>query len=432
MKNSTKTFQRYESNVRSYSRSYPCIFSAAEGALLHDTEGQRYIDFLAGCGSLNYGHNHPMLKEALLNYVQSNGITLGLDMHTEVKESFLRSMHEIVLEPAGLDHVIQFTGPTGTNAVEAAFKLARKVTQRTNIISFTNGFHGVSMGALAATGNSYHRAAAGIPLHGTTSMPFDGYFGRDIDTMEYFERMISDPSSGVDHPAAVIVETVQGEGGLKSAGYEWLRKLQVICKQRDILLIVDDIQAGCGRTGNFLSFTEAGIDPDIVTLSKSLSGYGLPLSVVLIRRSLDKWLPGEHNGTFRGNNHAFVTATAALEHFWRDTEFTSTLQKTSIHLDQRLQTLFEQYPHDLIEIRGRGMMRGLVCKEPSRAADITNAAFKNGLIIERSGAHDEVIKFLLPLTISAALLDEGMDMLEHAFSSNITLKSSRQAVQAVA
>jgi len=420
-------FDEFESSVQSYARSYPSIFDVARGAQIWDTSGRRYLDFLAGCGSLNYGHNNPILKQALTQYIQRDAITHGLDMHTVAKERFLEAIRDIVLRPRGLDHVVQFCGPTGTNAVEAALKLARKVTGRTNVISFTNGFHGVSMGALAATGNQYHRAAAGIPLQGITTMPFDGYFGDQVDTIAMIDRLLDDPSSGVDQPAAVIVETVQGEGGINTASVNWLVRLQGLCHEHGILLIVDDIQAGCGRTGSFFSFDLAGITPDIITLSKSLSGYGLPMAAVLIKRSLDVWKPGEHNGTFRGNNHAFVTATAALEHYWRSHEFADTLRIKSDHLDARLHSMLERFTPDLSMLRGRGMMRGLVCADPRQAAAITSAVFDEGLIIERSGGNDEVIKFLMPLTIEQAQMDEGLDILAHAMSRVFGLGSYQKA-----
>jgi diaminobutyrate-2-oxoglutarate transaminase len=408
-------FSEHESQVQSYARAFPCIFDHAQGAEMWDVEGRRYLDFLAGCGALNYGHNNPVLKEALLKYIERDAITHSLDLHTAAKQQFMEAMRDIILEPRGLDYVMQFTGPTGTNAVEAALKIARKVTGRTNIVCFTNGFHGVSMGALAATGNKYHRGAAGIPLSGTTVMPYEGYFGGELDTVTYLDRMLSDPSSGIEKPAAVIVEAVQGEGGLKAATITWLRCLQTICQAQGILLILDDIQAGCGRTGKFFSFEEAGLYPDIVTLSKALSGYGLPLAVVLLKRELDKWKPGEHNGTFRGNNHAFVTATAALEQYWRTETFAQEVSKKGERLGQRLQGFVKRFWPNLVEVRGRGMMRGLRCADPARAAAVTAKAFEDGLILERSGPFDEVIKFLMPLTISQAHMDEGLNILEQAF-----------------
>jgi diaminobutyrate-2-oxoglutarate transaminase len=415
--NDTEIFTRHESNVRSYARSFSAIFTYARGTELRDVQGRRYLDFLAGAGSLNYGHNNPLFKDALIDYISQDGITHSLDLHTVAKENFLVAMHDIILAPRGLgDYVMQFTGPTGTNAVEAALKLARKATGRSNVIYFTNGFHGVSMGALAVTGNSYLRAAAGVPLHNTTAMPFDGYFGEGVDTIAHLEKVLADPSSGTETPAAVILETVQGEGGLNVSRIDWLKRLEALCNKRGIVLIVDDIQAGVGRTGTFFSFEPAGIKPDIITLSKSLSGYGLPLSLVVLKRSLDVWKPAEHNGTFRGNNHAFVTATAAIEHYWSTDAFAREIQAKGEHLRRRLQAMVERFAPDLIEVKGRGMMIGVVCADPKRAAAVTAEAYREGLIIERAGPEDEVIKCMMPLTTTYAELDEGMDILERAMA----------------
>jgi diaminobutyrate-2-oxoglutarate transaminase len=409
-----RVFESLESSVQSYARAFPCTLERAVGAELFDVDGNRYIDFLAGAGSLNYGHNNAALKTALIDYISRDGIAHSLDLHTAAKKRFLEAMRDIVFKPRDLDYVVQFTGPTGTNAVEAALKIARKATGRTNVISFTNGFHGVSTGALAATGNSHHRKAAGVPLFGTTVMPFDGYFGPDIDTIDYLDRMIKDPSSGIDFPAAVIVETVQGEGGINTARTDWLIRLQDLCRSNGILLIVDDIQAGCGRTGTFFSFEPAGLKPDIVTLSKSLSGYGLPFAVTLIRRDLDVWSPGEHNGTFRGNNHAFVTATAMLELYWQTDDFTKEVDTKSRILNGRLRNFVDRFFPGIIDVRGRGMMKGLACSDPQSAEAATRKAFESGLIIERSGPKDEVIKLLMPLTISDSVMNEGLDILERS------------------
>src|SRR5215468_9688706 len=389
----TEVFTRLESNVRSYARSFNAVFTYARGTELRDTKGRRYLDFLAGAGSLNYGHNNPVFKQALVAYIMQDGITRGLG-----------------------DYVMQFTGPTGTNAVEAALKIARKATGRTNVIYFSNGFHGVSMGALAVTGNSYLRAAAGVPIANTTAMPFDGYFGEGVDTIAHLEKVLSDPSSGMETPAAVILETVQGEGGLNVARIDWLKRLEALCNKRGIVLIVDDIQAGVGRTGTFFSFEPAGIKPDIITLSKSLSGYGLPLSLVVLKRSIDVWKPGEHNGTFRGNCHAFVTATAAIEQYWSTDAFAKEIMAKGEHLRARLQGMVDRFAGDVVEVKGRGMMIGVRCADAKRAAAVTARAYQNGLIIERPGPEDEAIKCMMPLTTTYAELDEGMDILEQAMA----------------
>ncbi|WP_461516439.1 diaminobutyrate--2-oxoglutarate transaminase [Porticoccus sp.] len=409
-----KIFEEIESEVQSYARSFPRVFNKAQGEFLYDEEGNQYLDFLAGAGTLNYGHNNPVFKEKLLDYIHQDGITHGLDLHTRAKGEFLESFNEKILKPRNLEYVMQFTGPTGTNAVEAALKLARNITGRENIIAFTNGFHGVSLGSLAATGNSHHRGAAGVSLSGTSRMPYDGYLGDHIDTTLYLDKVLTDSSSGIDKPAAVIVETVQGEGGINAASFEWLQNLEKVCRKHDVLLIVDDIQAGCGRTGTYFSFEEAGIYPDIVTMSKSLGGYGLPFAVVLIRPDLDHWKPGEHNGTFRGNNFAFVTAKAAIDHYWSDTQFSEMVKKKGEYVSQRLNTIVDQYGDGNFTTRGRGMFQGINCVNGELAGKITHEAFKQGLIIETSGADDQVVKLLCPLVIRDDNLERGIDILETA------------------
>lgn len=415
-----RTFDRLESEVRGYIRSFPTIFTKAQNAVLTDEGGNQYIDFLAGAGSLNYGHNNPVLKQAIVDYLATDGIIHGLDMATSAKQQFLRTFEERILKPRKMQYKMQFTGPTGTNAVEAAIKLARNVTGRENIISFTNGFHGVTLGSLALTGNRKFRDAAGVSLNNVHRAPYSGYFGMNIDTIAMLDKLIADPSSGVDHPAAVIVECVQGEGGLNVAGLNWLKKLEQLCHRHDILLIVDDIQAGCGRTGTFFSFEPAGINPDIITLSKSLSGFGLPMAVALIKPEHDVWKPGQHNGTFRGNNMAFVTATAALNHYWSDGKFQASIEKKAQTIAHYLDKLVKNYPAAEMTRRGRGLMQGLAFKDPALADRVTTLAFQNGLIIETSGGHDEVVKLLTPLTIEPEKLLAGLDILEQAVADAVS------------
>ena len=285
-----------ESEVRSYCRGWPTVMDTAQGSWVTDVDGRRYLDFFGGAGALNYGHNNPALKQALIDYLTADKIVHSLDMATVAKTDFLRTFNDVILAPRKLDYKVQFPGPTGANAVESALKLARKVTGRESIINFTNAFHGMTLGALSVTGNSMKRAGAGIPLVHATPMPYDNYFDGVTEDFHWFERVLDDSGGGLNRPAAVIVETVQGEGGVNVARAEWLQALEQLCRKRDILLIVDDVQMGCGRTGPFFSFEEAGITPDIVTLSKSISGYGLPMALTLFRRDLDVWTPGVHHG----------------------------------------------------------------------------------------------------------------------------------------
>ena len=406
-------YGRRESEVRSYSRSFPTTFVKGRNAILTDADGTDYIDFLAGCSSLNYGHNDPDMKEALVEHIAGDGIAHGLDMYTEEKARFLKAFEENILEPRGMDYKVMMTGPTGTNAVEAAMKLARKITGRRNIVAFTNGFHGMTMGALSLTGNAGKRAGAGGgPLCGATHMPFDGAFGDEMDTLKQMEMMFDNPSSGIDAPAAFIFEPVQGEGGLNAASDEWMQGVARLAKKLGAMLIVDDIQSGCGRTGTYFAFEAAGIEPDMITQAKSLSGFGLPFAALLIKREHDIWKPAEHNGTFRGNTHAFVTGRVALEKFWADDTFQNEVQHKSAILTAGLQAIAEIVPD--ARLKGRGMMQGVDVGSGETAEAICARAFEKGLVIETSGADDEVVKVLAPLTIPEDTLRKGLDILLEA------------------
>lgn len=412
---SLEAFDKYESEVRSYIRSFPTVFHKAKGHRIWDVEGNEYIDFFAGAGALNYGHNPSAFVEALVRYIQEDGITHGLDMGTKAKAAFLQTFHDVILEPRKLDYKVMFPGPTGTNSVESALKLARKVTGRSTIISFTNAFHGMTLGSLAVTGNRFKRGGAGVPLTNTRSIPYDNYLSGDLDSISLFEQYLDDDGSGMERPAAVIVETVQGEGGINVSRFEWLRRLEAVCREHEILLIIDDVQMGCGRTGPFFSFEPAGIHPDIVCLSKSISGSGLPMALTLLRPELDCWDPGEHNGTFRGNNYAFVTATAALETYWQDDKLQQATQQNADFLQGYLSDLVQSVPEMKATVRGRGMAYGIECGISGKAEEVAAEAFRRGLIIETSGAESQVVKFLAPLTIPQDEFRKGLGILADSF-----------------
>ena len=406
----TDIYDRRESEARSYCRAFPTTFVKAKGSTLTDADGTQYIDFLAGCSSLNYGHNDPDMQTALVDYITRDGLTHGLDMHTDAKTAFLEAFETHILKPRGMDHKIMMTGPTGTNAVEAAIKLARKVTGRRNVIAFTNGFHGMTLGSLALTGNAGKRGGAGgAHLGDVTHLPYDGSMGEGVDTLPFIRSMLENSSSGVDAPAAFIFEPVQGEGGLNAASNEWMQGIAKLAKELGALLIVDDIQSGIGRTGTYFGFEPAGIMPDMITQAKSLSGYGLPFAALLIKPEYDIWTPAEHNGTFRGNNHAFVTGRVAIEKFWQDKAFESELQSKSTLLTTGLQQLADMIPG--ASLKGRGMMQGVDVGSGELAGAICARAFEKGLIIETSGANDEVVKVLAPLTTSDATFRKGFDLL---------------------
>jgi diaminobutyrate-2-oxoglutarate transaminase len=410
----TGIFEVRESAVRSYCRTWPKVFDRAVGSWQYDEEGHAYLDFFTGAGALNYGHNNPALKQALLDYIANDGVIHSLDMHTVAKREFLTAFDELILQPRGLNYRVQFPGPGGANAVEAALKLARKVTGRTEVIAFTGGFHGMTLGALAVTANKFHRAGAGVPLPYVTPVPFGCRLDDDHPGSPGIERVLQDAGTSLDQVAAVIVETVQGEGGINVAPLGWLSGLATLCQRHGVLLIIDDVQMGCGRTGPFFSFEPAGIVPDMVCLSKSIGGYGLPLALTLIRDDLDIWKPGEHNGTFRGVNPAFVAGAAALRLYWRD----KALEEGTLAKGQRvaaaLKGLAESVPGTVMLPRGRGLAQGLAFEYGDLAKKVSSAAFERGLLVETAGPDDEVVKLLPPLTASNAEIDEGLAILTDA------------------
>ncbi|MGJ5676047.1 MAG: diaminobutyrate--2-oxoglutarate transaminase [Nostochopsis sp.] len=414
-------FEKCESNVRSYCRSFPDIFHRAKGSMIYSDSGKEYIDFFAGAGALNYGHNHDYIKQKVISYLDADGIAHGLDMYTSAKEKFLAKFDEVVLSPKNFDYRIQFCGSTGTNAVEAALKLARKVKQRPGIFSFMGAYHGMTLGSLSITGNIGIRSGAIGTSSNVTFMPYPYGFMDSFDTIEYIESVLNDVNSGVEKPAAIIFETVQAEGGVIIAPIEWMQKLRNLCDKHDILLICDDIQVGCGRTGSFFSFERANIVPDIVVLSKSISGYGFPMSLLLIKPDLDIWEPGEHNGTFRGNQLAFVGATAALEYresydFEPDVKAKELFLKT--FLTQKIASINEN-----IIIRGIGMIWGIDvtnCGGSNFTKSITSRCFELGLIIERAGRNDTVIKLLPPLIIDMSTLQKGCLIIRQALNDSIS------------
>lgn len=400
-------FTDHESNVRAYCRNYDDVFISAKGSIMKGRSGNEYIDFLAGAGALNYGHNNDYIKEKLIEYIESDGLIHGLDLYTDAKETFIDKFYNSILAPRGLNYKLQFTGPTGTNAVEAALKLARKVTGRTGIFAFMGGFHGMTMGALSATSNIDKRMGAALPLNNVTFIPYPAGPYKDIDTIEYIRTILEDTHSGIELPAAVILETIQAEGGVNPAPIEWLRKLSKLLKEFDILMICDDIQAGCGRTGTFFSFERAGIIPDMVTISKSISGYGLPMSLVLLKPELDIWKPAEHNGTFRGHQLAFVGASAAID-LLKNENLPSKTADDAAFIEEYLNTNIASLDPS-IEIRGVGMIWGIDLSACDGLADKLSAeCYKHNLIVETAGRKGNVLKLLPALTIEREYLSKGL------------------------
>lgn len=409
-----KIFETYESEVRSYCRSFPTIFTKAKGSIITDAEGKEYIDFFNGAGALNYGHNNDYIKEKLITYLQGDGIIHALDMMTEPKAEFLEFLEEKILQPRGLDYKVMFPGPTGTNGVEAALKLARKVKNRNQIWALMGCFHGMTLGALALTSDAGSRGGAGVSLDNVTHIPAP-YMFPELDTIKYMETLLTDDHSGVDKPAALIIETVQAEGGVQVFSAEWLQAVEALCHKYDILLIVDDIQVGCARTGTFFSFERAGIVPDILIVSKSIGGYGMPFALTMFKPELDIWTPGEHNGTFRGNQLSMVAAKAGLEYMLENHIEAEVKRKETIVRDY----LEKNIKQEGVSVRGIGLIWGVEVADGKTALAIANKCFELGMVIERAGRDNNVVKLMPALTISDELLIKGLEILKQAVEAVI-------------
>lgn len=413
-------FEDIESNVRSYCRSFPAVFDRASGSYLFSESGVRYIDFFCGAGALNYGHNNSRIKKEALEYLSTDRVLHALDMHTVAKRMFLEKFQHVVLKPRGLDYKIQFCGPTGTNAVEAALKLARKATGRSWLYAFDGAFHGMTLGSLAVSSNRSSRRGAGIPLPFVTFLSYPRNEAEGGISLAEIERLLNDSHSGVEKPAAIILETVQAEGGVNIAPVSWLRGLRTLCDKHNILLICDDVQVGCFRTGSFFSFERSGIVPDMVILSKSISGIGFPMSLLLMRPHLDVWQPGEHTGTFRGNQIAFVTAAAALD-FAAESRLHEQVRFKEKWIADFMGKVIEPL-HPNIKVRGIGMIWGVDLSRCGResvtaskiAQQVATKCFDCGLIIECAGRDDTVLKLLPPLTIETSVLEKGCNILAGA------------------
>ena len=409
--------ESYESEVRSYCRAFPTVFTTARGSIMTDVDGRDFIDFFCGAGALNYGHNPDFIKERLVDHLQSSHIVHALDMNTVAKREFLEALETRILKPRGFDYKVQFTGPTGTNAVEAALKLARKVTKRTNIFAFMGCFHGMSLGSLALTSDAGSRAGAGMPMGQVTHLPAPYQFGEDY-AIEFLRTVLCDDHSGIDKPAAIVLETVQAEGGIHVLSNSFLQAVETIAHDHDVLVIVDDIQVGCSRTGTFLSFERAGIHPDMVCLSKSISAFGLPFAVTLLKPELDIWTPAEHNGTFRANQLALVAGTAGID-ITLDQHVEAGVRErgeiVAAFLNSEIRDRFEG-----VEVRGLGLIWGIDVHDDATCARIQRACFERGLIIERAGRHNGVLKLMPSLVIPEDTLRQGLEIIRDAMAEVLT------------
>lgn len=407
MANEMDVFEKYESEIRAYCRAVPTVFASAKNAIMVDENNKQFVDFFAGAGVLNFGHNNPKMQEAVIEFIKKDGVVHSLDMYTNVKRDFIQTFVDVVLKPRGWeDRKLQFTGPTGTNAVEAALKLARKVTGRTEIVAFNRGFHGMTLGALACTANNAFRSSSGVPLTHVIRDTFN-----DLDALSKLRQKFEDAGSGLLPPAAFLVEPLQAEGGVRPASKEWLQAVQKLAKDTGALFILDSIQCGCGRTGSYFSFDDLDVDPDINILAKGLGGWGTPIGMLINKPEFDKaWSPGQHTGTFRGQGLSFVAGRVGLEYF-RDDTLNNAVKKKAVYMRQRLDALQAKFPQ--VVLRQKGMMLAFEVPTAATAKEITSKCFQDGLIIGACST-GEIIKFIPPLTIEQEVLERGMDIFEKA------------------
>jgi diaminobutyrate-2-oxoglutarate transaminase len=430
-----------ESNARAYPRRLPITLASARGVKVRDVEGREYIDCLAGAGALALGHNHTVVVDAIRRALDAEVPLQTLDLATPLKDQFTRELFDSLPSGFADQFKIHFCGPTGADGVEAALKLARTATGRKGILAFHGAYHGMTQGALSVTGDLGPKAGVGGPIVDVQFAPFPSEyrcpFGLGAEagataSANYLERLLDDPNCGILPPAAIILEVVQGEGGVNPAPDDWLRRVREIASRHDVLLIVDEVQTGLGRTGRFYAFERAGIVPDIVVLSKAIGG-GLPLAVLLYRRDLDVWRPGAHAGTFRGNQLAFAAGAATIRYVLHER-----LERHAEVAGQRLQQALEAIAEEATcigDVRGRGLMRGVeICEPADRCASngvapppssemarrIQQECLRRSLIVELGGRLGSVVRFLPPLIVSLGEIDEIAERFGEAVTASET------------
>lgn len=441
-KNNNKNYlnrqAQFESNVRSYPRKLPFAIQSASGVWITDVEGNKYIDCLSGAGTLALGHNHPVVTESIKQLLDSNLPMHTLDITTPLKDKFSEFMYTL-LATSRDEYCLQFCGPTGADAVEAAIKLAKQVTGRSGIVSFSGGYHGMTHGALAVTGNLAPKQGIEGLMSSVQFLPYpNAYrcaFGLSSEQsvsahITYFENFLKDVESGVVKPAAVILEVIQGEGGVNPAPIEWLKQVRRVTKELDVLLIIDEVQTGFCRTGRWFAYQYADIDPDMIVMSKAIGG-GLPLAVLGIKKQYDAWQAGNHSGTFRGNQLAMATGLATLEYL-KENDMATYVSEIGAWFMSELKTLQQRYPR-IGHIRGRGLMIGMEIIDPKLskqtdgshpadsavAANIQQACFKHGLVIEKGGRGGTVLRLLPPLNVTKDELRQVLEKLDSALQDNL-------------
>ncbi len=422
----------FESSARSYPRKFPFALNRAKGVILEDVEGNRYIDFLCGAGTLALGHNDERVNRAMVDLINSGSPLHTLDLTTPAKDRFVETIHSILPFGMAKDVKIQFCSPSGTDATDAAIKLCKIATGRSSVIAFSGGYHGMGHGAMAVTGNCFAKSQVPNIMPGVQFMPYPYSYrcpmglGGDEGTKAcgaYFERLLKDPESGVSKPACVIIEPIQGEGGVIPAPVEFLQTIRRVTAELDIPLICDEIQCGMGRSGKVFAFEYAGIVPDVILASKAIGGTQ-PMSVVIYNKKLDQWGPGSHAGTFRGNQLAMAAGTVVMETI-REPEFLAEVVRKGNLFRERLLALQKECPI-IGDVRGKGLMLGIEFVDPKGQTDIMGhpmesgticaavqkLCFEHGLVMEKGGRNGSVMRCLTALNIPDEDLEKGICIFE--------------------
>lgn len=423
-----------ESNARTYPRKFPVSLRKAKGSWVVDVEGNKYLDFLCGAGTLVLGHNDDEVNHAMVEMLESDAPLHTLDLTTPVKDEFVETLFSLLPEGLKGRAKVQFCSPSGTDATDAAIKLCKTATGRESVIAFHGAFHGMGHGALALTGNLAAKSPISNLMPGVQFMPYPypyrdwfglkGEAGTDA-CCSYFERMLKDSESGVPLPAAVILEAIQGEGGAIPAPRKFLQTVRRVTKELGIPMICDEIQCGMGRSGDFFAFQDAGIAPDIILLSKGIGG-SLPLSVVVYDEKLDTWKPGAHTGTFRGDQLAMKAGTIVMKRV-STPDFLASVREKGNFILKRMNELKAKYPI-IGDVRGRGLMLGIEFVDPNgkkdqmgvplpsgeTAARIQHVAFENHLIMERGGRGGSTMRCLCALNVTESEITTMLDIFEHA------------------
>ena len=417
--NVTNVLDRFESVVQNHVRAAPIVFDKASGSELFDESGKRYIDFHSAGGSQGFGHNNLKVCSALIDYLCNDRVIQTCDRKSVAKRTLVETFVNKVLLPRNLNHKLAFIDPAIGVATEVALRIARRHTKRSGVIAFTNSSHGLTEAALSVSGTPHASGDPTYPKANTVFMPYCSYLGEDVDTVAYLRRYLEDTSSGLELPAAVIVETMQIHGGMNVASDAWLKALEALCREFGILLVVDETHTGFGRSGAHFGFESASLDPDMILVSNAIAG-GLPISILLLKPDLDHWRSGDRSGPFQGDNLAFVAAAEILSQ-WNNSLIRDMAERSRV-LAAELHGIPARFPDRHLRVRGKGMSWCVEFGRPAAASVVSSWALERGLVVEPARHRDDVLLVLPPITISEETLRDGLALLNEAVAMFLSHK----------